>query len=148
MFQKKKKCGACGYRFTPQKEEIYTAEEPRSITECLTKPPTRFSVIDCPRCGCQVALAIRTPRVDFPAIAERNDAGEEETIEKWVIDECDSTDETPSFAYIEFHCPKCNAGFGLEQGQYGWSAGEEIPFKHCPMCGERLNTYESEGGEE
>lgn len=63
---------------------------------------------------------------------------------KWVIDDCDSTDETPSFAYIEFHCPKCEAGFGLEQGQYGWSMGDEIPFKYCPMCGARLHTYESE----
>lgn len=32
MFQRKKKCGVCGYRFTPTKEEVYTAEEPRSIS--------------------------------------------------------------------------------------------------------------------
>ena len=60
---------------------------------------------------------------------------------KWIIDDCDSTDETPSFAYIEFHCPKCEAGFGLEQGQYGWSMGDEIPYRYCPMCGARLHTY-------
>ena len=33
MFSKKKnKCGVCGYRFKPKKEEVYTAEEP-PITE-------------------------------------------------------------------------------------------------------------------
>lgn len=67
---------------------------------------------------------------------------------KWVIDECDSTDETPSFAYIDFHCPKCEAGFGIEQGQYGWSMGDEIPYRYCPMCGARLHTYESEVADE
>lgn len=67
MFQKKKKCDVCGYRFAPTKEAVYTAEEPRSMTECLTKAPTRFSATDCPRCGCQIALAIRVPRVDCPS---------------------------------------------------------------------------------
>lgn len=58
MFTKKKTCGVCGYRVTPTKEEIYIAEEPRGFTECLTKPPTRFNAIDCPRCGCQIALSL------------------------------------------------------------------------------------------
>lgn len=31
MFSKKKtECRVCGYRFTPERENIYTAEEPRS----------------------------------------------------------------------------------------------------------------------
>jgi len=81
MFTKKKTCGVCGYRVTPTKEEIYIAEEPRGFTECLTKPPTRFNVIDCPRCGCQIALAIRVPRVDLSPIAERDDADESEVAE-------------------------------------------------------------------
>lgn len=72
MFQKKKKCGVCGYRFTPERENTYTAEEPRSMAECLTKPPMRFSAIDCPRCGCQIALAIRAPRIDLPVISEQH----------------------------------------------------------------------------
>lgn len=38
---------------------------------------------------------------------------------KWVIDECDSTDETSSFAYIDFH-----------------------------LCGARLHTYEGEVADE
>ena len=67
---------------------------------------------------------------------------------KWIIDECDSMDGTPSFAYIDFHCPKCEAGFGLEQGQYGWSMGDEIPYRYCPMCGARLHTYASEVADE
>lgn len=80
MFSKKKtECRVCGYRFTPERENIYTAEEPRSMADMLTKPPTRFSAVDCPICGCQIALAIRAPRIDFPAIAERHDADAEET---------------------------------------------------------------------
>ena len=81
MFTKKKTCGVCGYRVTPTKEEIYIAEEPRGFTEFLTKPPTRFNAIDCPRCGCQIALAIRVPRVDLSPIAERDDADESEVAE-------------------------------------------------------------------
>ncbi|MEI3580631.1 MAG: hypothetical protein V8Q30_11980 [Acutalibacteraceae bacterium] len=75
MFSKKKtECRVCGYRFTPERENIYTAEEPRSMADMLTKAPTRFSAVDCPVCGCQIALAIRVPRVDISDNAERNDA--------------------------------------------------------------------------
>lgn len=81
MLSKKITCGVCGYRITPKKEEIYIAEEPRGFTECLTKPPTRFNAIDCPRCGCQIALAIRVPHVDLSQIAERDDADESEVAE-------------------------------------------------------------------
>lgn len=80
MFSKKKtKCRVCGYRFTPERENIYTAEEPRSMADMLTKAPTRFSAVDCPVCGCQIALAIRAPRIDLPAITEQHDADAEET---------------------------------------------------------------------
>ena len=42
MFSKKKtECRVCGYRFTPERENIYTAEEPRSMADMLTKAPTR-----------------------------------------------------------------------------------------------------------
>ena len=68
MFTKKKTGGVCGYRVTPTKEEIYVAEEPRGFMDALTKPPMRFSAMDCPRCGCQIPLAIRVPRVDLPTI--------------------------------------------------------------------------------
>lgn len=48
MFSKKKtECRVCGYRFTPERENIYTAEEPRSMADMLTKAPTRFSAVDC-----------------------------------------------------------------------------------------------------
>ena len=34
MFSKKKtECRVCGYRFTPERENIYTAEEPRSLLQ-------------------------------------------------------------------------------------------------------------------
>ena len=75
MFSKKKtECRVCGYRFTPERENIYTAEEPRSMADMLTKAPTRFSAVDCPICGCQIALAIRVPRADLSDNAERHDA--------------------------------------------------------------------------
>ena len=80
MFSKKKtECRVCGYRFTPERENIYTAEEPRSMADMLTKAPTRFSAVDCPICGCQIALAIRAPRIDLPTITEQHDADAEET---------------------------------------------------------------------
>lgn len=88
MFSKKKtECRVCGYRFTPERENIYTAEEPRSMTDMLTKAPTRFSAVDCPICGCQIRLADRAPRmeenraprIDLPAITEQHDADAEET---------------------------------------------------------------------
>lgn len=81
MFTKKKTCGVCGYRVTPTKEEIYVAEERRGFMDALTKPPMRFSAMDCPRCGCQIALAVRFPRVDLPPITERDDADESEVAE-------------------------------------------------------------------
>lgn len=69
MFSKKKtECRVCGYRFTPERENIYTAEEPRSALEMLTAAPVRFSAVDCPICGCQIRLAERAPRIDLPAI--------------------------------------------------------------------------------
>lgn len=75
MLSKKITCGVCGYRITPKKEEIYVAEEPRAFVDALTKPPTRFNAMDCPRCGCQIMLAVRVDRVNVP---ERNDADESE----------------------------------------------------------------------
>ena len=80
MFSKKKtECRVCGYRFTPERENIYTAAEPRSALEMLTAAPTRFSAVDCPICGCQIRLADRAPRIDLPAITEQHDADAEET---------------------------------------------------------------------
>ena len=88
MFSKKTICKVCGKRFTPKKDDIYTAEEPRSVSECLTKAPVRFSAIDCPRCGIQIPLAIRIPRMDYKIEMEssadedkvdRSDLQEDET---------------------------------------------------------------------
>lgn len=79
MFGKKKtKCQVCGYRFTPERENIYTAEELRSVLEMLVVAPVRFSAVDCPICGCQIRLADRAPRVDLPVITEQHDADEAE----------------------------------------------------------------------
>ena len=73
---------------------------------------------------------------DVPAAPERD--GEAKTENGWIIDECDSTDETPSYSYIDFHCSKCNTNFGLEEGQYDWCGGKEIPYKYCPICGTKM----------
>jgi hypothetical protein len=81
MFKKKTKCGVCGYCFAPKKEEIYTAEEPHGVFEALTKALTRFSAIDCPRCGCQIPLAIRVPRVNLAPAVEEGEADENEVAE-------------------------------------------------------------------
>ena len=43
MFQKKKKCGVCGYRVAPDKEKVYVAEEPRAFMETLTN--RRFALM-------------------------------------------------------------------------------------------------------
>ena len=44
MFSEKKtECRVCGYRFTPERENIYTAEEPRSMAD--------KGVLACPNCG-------------------------------------------------------------------------------------------------
>lgn len=65
MLSKKITCGVCGYRITPKKEEIYVAEEPRAFVDALTKPPTRFNAMDCPRCGCQI-IATWIGGFEFP----------------------------------------------------------------------------------
>ena len=81
MFSKKRtKCGVCGYRFKPERENVYTAEAPRSALEMLTAAPVRFSAVDCPACGCQIRLADRAPRIDLPAITEQRDADTEESV--------------------------------------------------------------------
>lgn len=77
--QEKDGSRVCGYRFTPEREALYTAEEPRSALEMLTAAPVRFSAVDCPSCGCQIRLADRAPRVTVPEITVRHDADAEET---------------------------------------------------------------------
>ena len=65
MFGKKKtECRVCGYRFTPERENIYTAEEPRSMADMLTLCADGFRRLiikkendmatpykECPHCG-------------------------------------------------------------------------------------------------
>lgn len=40
--------------------------------------------------------------------------------------------------WIEFSCENCEYQHGLESGQYGWSYGDSIPWKYCPICGARM----------
>jgi hypothetical protein len=59
---------------------------------------------------------------------------------EWVVDECDTTDDVPSFSWIDFHCSECNTDYGLEEGQYGWCRYEKIPYKYCPNCGAKMES--------
>ena len=66
MIRKKKiKCGVCGCRFVLERENVYTAEEPRSELEMKTSAPVRFSAADCPGCGCQIRLADWMPKAEI-----------------------------------------------------------------------------------
>ena len=40
--------------------------------------------------------------------------------------------------WIEFSCENCEYQHGLESGEYGWSYGDPIPWKYCPICGARM----------
>jgi len=66
MFEKKVKCDVCGYRFIPEKSSVYVAEKPLAPFAALTSAPEQFSMIDCPRCSCQIMLGLYYPRVDCP----------------------------------------------------------------------------------
>lgn len=57
---------------------------------------------------------------------------------EWIVDECDSTDDVPSYSWICFHCSECNADYDLEEGQYGWCRYEKIPYNYCPNCGAKM----------
>ena len=122
MFNKKKtECRVCGYRFTPERENIYTAEEPRSALEMLTAAPTRFSAVDCPICGCQIALAIRVPRVDISDNAERHDA---------------DALNIPASPYPDgdkgvLACPNCGSGEYLHNA-------DENENAFCGQCGQAI----------
>lgn len=44
--------------------------------------------------------------------------------------------------WIEFSCECCEHQHGLESGEYGWSYGEPIPWKFCPLCGAKMEVEE------
>ena len=80
MFSKKKtECRVCGYRFTPERENIYTAEEPRSALEMLTARRRAFRRLIARFAVVKSGWRIRAPRIDLPAITEQHDADAEET---------------------------------------------------------------------
>ena len=135
MFSKKKtECRVCGYRFTPERENIYTAEEPRSALEMLTAAPKRFSAVDCPICGCQIRLADRAPRIDLPAITEQHDADAEETD--------DTPEEKRLFTETPIQCPFCE-GENSNARVYEDKQNKEY-FVYCQKCGiETKDTFTS-----
>ena len=46
--------------------------------------------------------------------------------------------------WIEFSCENCEYQHGLESGQYGWSFGDQIPWKYCPICGADMRGEQDE----
>ena len=57
----------------------------------------------------------------------------------WIVDEADSGEPGGYPAFIEFHCPVCNESYSLENGEYGWSYGDDIPFKFCHECSAKMD---------
>lgn len=72
----KKKCDVCGLRFRPERDKVYKAYQPQTVFETLTQAGTCFDMVDCLRCGYQVALAVRLPAV--AAKDEESEAGGDE----------------------------------------------------------------------
>lgn len=65
MFIKKQKCNICGNRFKLTKDIVYTVQEPQTLSSMFSGGVCTFSAVDCPRCGCQIRLAVRVPRVEI-----------------------------------------------------------------------------------
>lgn len=77
--------------------------------------------------------------IDFEPIDERN--GIRQTGEwKEVYAETDYRN-----GWIEFTCPNCEYQHGLESGEYGWSYGDPIPWKYCPICGMEVKEEINQG---
>lgn len=124
MFTKKTRCKVCGYRSALEKETVYTAEEPRAFIETLSKPPITFSAVDCPRCGCQIVLSVRAPKINVQNDAERDGK------------------ENPGSPYPDgdksvLACPRCGSGEFLHNA-------DEAENAYCGQCGQAI---EWEGAE-
>ena len=57
------KCGVCSQRVAPIAATVYTVQGDNGILKSCHLSPQLYDVLDCPRCGCQVMLALRYPRV-------------------------------------------------------------------------------------
>lgn len=53
---------------------------------------------------------------------------------EWIVTDADSGSFGEYEPFIEFKCPKCESGYGIESGQYGWQYGDPIPWVSCPLC--------------
>lgn len=57
---------------------------------------------------------------------------------EWIVTDADSGSFGEYEPFIEFKCPKCESGYGIESGQYDWQYGEPIPWVACPLCGAHM----------
>ena len=57
------KCKVCGMRLKPTKETAYQVVESLSVAQVLTNTAKTFDAMDCPRCGCQLVLKVRMPKM-------------------------------------------------------------------------------------
>lgn len=75
------------------------------------------------------ALFIQDNKDEFPSVTPKEKTGHW----KEVYAETDYHN-----GWIEFSCENCEYQHGLESGQYGWSYGDPIPWKYCPICGAKM----------
>lgn len=114
MFSKKKtECRVCGYRFTPERGNIYTAEEPRSMADMLTKAPIRFSAVDCPVCE---AIALQR----FIEEHHSKPAGFGMALSAALV------------SYAVVNGRKCGRTTDYMKD------GKGYPLNYCPSCGKRV----------
>ena len=57
------KCKVCGARFALSKDTLYQVEQVVSVTQMLTASAQIYDAVDCPKCGCQLTLGVRLPRI-------------------------------------------------------------------------------------
>ena len=60
-------CEVCGFGFVPTKQEGYIATDRSAVFQALTTPAKQYDATDCPKCGCQIILAERLPKVSSRA---------------------------------------------------------------------------------
>ena len=72
------------------------------------------------------------------AVALYNAGYRKQSEGEWVVTDADSGSFGEYAPFIEFKCPSCESGYGIESGQYGWEYGDPIPWVSCPLCGAKM----------
>lgn len=59
----KAKCSVCGNRFMLARTQVYRVTSPTTVLSQLVGTNETHDAIDCPRCGCQMILHNRWPKI-------------------------------------------------------------------------------------